>query len=65
MLVIQLYEKNGTRYCTPKILATLQRLRLIIQTWLLGSYLRKSAFSVLRVSIGKQDTRHFGILFPV
>jgi len=55
----------STRYCTLKTLAALQRLRLIIQTSLLGSYMRKSACSVLRVSIGLQygGRGAYGLLF--
>jgi len=43
------YHWSRWRYCTLRTLAALQRLRLIIQTSLQGSYMRKS---VLRVSIG-------------
>jgi len=48
------------RCCTLKTLAALQRMRLIIQTTLLGSYMCKSACSVVRVSIGllAEDKQH-------
>jgi len=42
------------QYCTLKMLAALLRLRLTIQTSSLGRYMRKSACSVLSVSIEPQ-----------
>jgi len=43
------------RYSTPPTLAVLRRLRLIIQTSLLGSYMRKSTFNVGRLDFGYRD----------
>jgi len=45
---------DGWRYLTPKSLVALLRLKLIIQTSLLAGYMRKTACSVLRVSIGRR-----------
>jgi len=42
---------SGRRYIL-KTLVALERLRLIMQTLSVGIYMRKSAYSVLRVSIG-------------
>jgi len=44
-------ERPHLRYCTLETLAALQRLRLNIQTSSLASHMRKSACSVLTVSI--------------
>jgi len=53
--IIEYTLVSSMRVLTVLRLAALQRLRLVIQTSLLGSYMRKTTRTLRRLNIGNQD----------